>query len=185
VFHSTEFSIENRPGLEDQSIEKVLQALHRLGAPDILPSTHSTSADTHKRIELAKWLSDWHLIAFLGTTGLIPEADVNLMMRTASLPNLLENTTLLDPLLTTEGWQTLMTFTRESAPPSSTPAHPPGSTDHGIDPDIMAQIRAQEAASGGPPTDMGGSGGIRICPHCTFENSHGGGDCEVCGLPLS
>ena len=25
---------------------------------------------------------------------------------------------------------------------------------------------------------------IRICPHCTFENSHGGTDCEVCGLPL-
>ena len=73
MFHSTEFSIENRPGLEDQSIEKVLHALHRLGAPDILPSTHSTGGDSHKRIELAKWLSDWHLIAFLGTTGLIPE----------------------------------------------------------------------------------------------------------------
>lgn len=28
-------------------------------------------------------------------------------------------------------------------------------------------------------------GGMRVCPHCTFENPPGGGqDCEVCGLPL-
>lgn len=29
----------------------------------------------------------------------------------------------------------------------------------------------------------GAGGGIRSCPHCTFENDHGG-DCDVCGLPL-
>ncbi|KAF7975749.1 hypothetical protein HWV62_8533 [Athelia sp. TMB] len=186
MFHSTEFSIENRPGLEDQSIEKVLHALHRLGAPDILPSTHSTGGDSHKRIELAKWLSDWHLIAFLGTTGLITEADVNVMIRTASQPNLLENVKLLDPLIATEGWQTLMTFTRESAPaPSATPGPSSGSADHGLDPDIMEQIRAQEAASGGPQGGSSAAAGARICPHCTFENYHGGSDCEVCGLPLS
>ncbi|CAO1612763.1 unnamed protein product [Sympodiomycopsis kandeliae] len=40
-----------------------------------------------------------------------------------------------------------------------------------------------------PPAseDGGGGGGYRACPHCTFENPPGGagGDCEVCGLPLS
>jgi nuclear protein localization protein 4 homolog len=50
----------------------------------------------------------------------------------------------------------------------------------GIPQDILDQIAAEEAASG-----AGGSGGnIRICPHCTFENTHSGTDCEVCGLPL-
>ncbi|KZP32264.1 polyubiquitin-tagged protein recognition complex, Npl4 component [Athelia psychrophila] len=184
MFHSAEFSIENRPGLEDQTIEKVLRSLQQLGAPDIPPSTHSNGGDSHKRVELAKWLSDWHLVAFLGTTGLIPEADIHLMMRTASLPNLLEDVKLLDPLLATEGWQTLMTFARESAPAPAAGA-PSGSADHDIDPDIMAQIRAQEAAAGGPPGGSSAAGGIRICPHCTFENEHGGSDCEVCGLPLS
>jgi len=36
-------------------------------------------------------------------------------MRTVSLPNLLEDAKNIDPLLSTDGWQTLMTFTRESA----------------------------------------------------------------------
>lgn len=132
MFHSTKFNIENRSGLESQTIESVLDSLRRLGAPDMHPSTHSGGGDAHKRIELAKWLSDWHLIAFLGTTGLVSEvrfriftrseyliecgqADLTVMMRTASSPNLLEDVKLLDPLIATEGWQTLMTFARESA----------------------------------------------------------------------
>jgi nuclear protein localization family protein 4 len=36
-------------------------------------------------------------------------------MQTASSPNLLEDATLLDPLLATDSWQTLITFTREHA----------------------------------------------------------------------
>lgn len=32
--------------------------------------------------------------------------------------------------------------------------------------------------------DGGGSGGATVCPHCTFENSHSDGDCDICGLPL-
>lgn len=73
LFRSTKFHIENRPGLENQRIEDVMSVLSRLGAPDITVSRHSTGGDTHKLVELAKWLSDWHLIAFLGTTGLFSE----------------------------------------------------------------------------------------------------------------
>jgi nuclear protein localization family protein 4 len=32
--------------------------------------------------------------------------------------------------------------------------------------------------------DSGTSTSGRVCPHCTFENTPGGNDCEVCGLPL-
>jgi nuclear protein localization family protein 4 len=52
--------------------------------------------------------------------------------------------------------------------------------DEDIPPEIFDQIAAEEAARIG----AGGAGNIRICPHCTFENDHGGTDCEVCGLPL-
>lgn len=67
----------------------------------------------------------------------------------------------------------------------------PGDSSHGMDsdeisPEILEQIAAAEIATGG-----GGGGGssgssarVRICPHCTFENTHGGHDCEICGLPL-
>jgi nuclear protein localization protein 4 homolog len=40
---------------------------------------------------------------------------MKVLMQTASSPDLLEDVTLLDPLLATDGWQTLMTFSREHA----------------------------------------------------------------------
>jgi nuclear protein localization protein 4 homolog len=67
------FNIENRPGLEDQRVEDVLSTLSRLGAHDMRDSKHSTANDIQKRVELAKWLSDWHLVVFLGTTQLISQ----------------------------------------------------------------------------------------------------------------
>lgn len=127
-------------------------------------------------------------------------------MSTVSHPDLLENPSLLDPLLATDAWHTLMTFTREhgkyllstpvsyctdvpfrfpiapSRPSSSAPGTSTG-MDQDIPQEVFDQIAAEEAARLGTSTP-GGAGGIRICPHCTFENDHGGSDCEVCGLPL-
>jgi len=47
-----------------------MRSLNELGAPDI-PT--SGGGDAHRRLELAKWLSDWHLVTFLGTCGLLSE----------------------------------------------------------------------------------------------------------------
>lgn len=71
LFQSISFPIESRPGLEDQSIEKVLHKLNDLHAPDVQDSKHDR--DAHRRLELAKYLSDWHLVSFLGTCGLFSE----------------------------------------------------------------------------------------------------------------
>ncbi|GLB36468.1 putative NPL4 family, putative zinc binding region [Lyophyllum shimeji] len=186
IFRSTRYNIENRPGLEDQSIEQVLSTLAELDAPNIQDSRISPPGDTHKRIELAKWLSDWHLIAFLGTTQLFSPEDMKVLARTATEPNLLEDLSLLDPLLSTEGWQTLMTFTRESAPARPTTAAPsvtPSRMDEDIPQEVFDQIAAEEAAAraaAGPS----GITEVRVCPHCTFENEHNRPDCDVCGLPL-
>ena len=61
--------------------------------------------------------------------------------------------------------------------------------DSDIPQDVLDQIAAEEASHRGVGRGSnGGSGtssGIRMCPHCTFENSHSGTDCEVCGLPLA
>ena len=45
---------------------KELASLH---APDIMPGEGMTA----RRRELGEWLSDWHLIAYLGTTQLISQ----------------------------------------------------------------------------------------------------------------
>lgn len=62
--------------------------------------------------------------------------------------------------------------------------------DSDIPQEVLDRIAAEEASHGGVSrgSSGGGSGatsGIRMCPHCTFENGHGGTDCEVCGLPLA
>jgi nuclear protein localization family protein 4 len=182
LFQSSTFSIENRPGLEDQRTEDILSALLRLDAPNI----HGTGSDAGKRIELAKWLSDWHLIAYLGTTQLISPDDVKLFMRVASSPTLLEDSSQLDPIFQTEGWQTLTTFAREYAPvrPSASALSSSTHMNEDIPQDVLDQIAAAEAVVGGGGAGSGSARGPRICPHCTFENDHGGTDCEVCGLPL-
>ncbi|KAH9853016.1 polyubiquitin-tagged protein recognition complex Npl4 component [Lenzites betulinus] len=182
LFRSTKYKIENRPGLEDQSIEGVLRQLAEMEAYDVSESKYG--GDAQKRLALARFISDWHLIAFLGTSGLINENDLRVLVRTATASDE-EKADVLDELVQTEGWLTLMTFAREAAPkrpsggqlPSS--SHAPMDTD--IPPEVFDQIaREEEAARGGSSS----AAGVRVCPHCTFENAHGGSDCEVCGLPL-
>ncbi|KAF8202969.1 NPL4 family-domain-containing protein [Pholiota molesta] len=179
VFQSTQFAIENRPGVEDQTLDNVMNQLQKLDAPSLHPGI-----DSYKKIDLAKWLSDFHLVTFLETSQLFSPDDIKVLMRTVSSPSLLEDPKNIDPVLSTEGWQTLMTFTRESAPARpSTSA--PSATGHMMDdeipPEVFDQIAAEQAAS----RASGSPSNIRICPHCTFENTHGGTDCEVCGLPLA
>ncbi|KAK7058343.1 nuclear protein localization protein 4 [Paramarasmius palmivorus] len=184
MFRSTQFQIENRPGLEDQTIESVLAQLARQDAPNILDSKHAKPGEAHKTFTLAKWLSDWHLIAFLDTTQLLSPNDIKLLLTTASSPKLLEDQSALDPVLTSDGWQTLMTFTREHAPPAKKTA-PQIHDDDGIPQDVLDQIAADDAArAGGSNWETAGSGGTKTCPHCTFENESGRRDCDVCGLPL-
>jgi hypothetical protein len=74
-FRSYHFAIENRPEIEDQTIEQVMRSLNELGAPDVQPSRQDAGDgdNAHRRLELAKWLSDWHLLSFLGTSGLLSE----------------------------------------------------------------------------------------------------------------
>jgi nuclear protein localization family protein 4 len=65
MFHSTTFAIEHRAGLEDQTLNAVMSTLRRLEAPSLFPGT-----DSIKKVELARWLSDWHLMSYLDTTQL-------------------------------------------------------------------------------------------------------------------
>ncbi|KAI0734006.1 polyubiquitin-tagged protein recognition complex Npl4 component [Fomitopsis betulina] len=183
VFRSASYPIENRPGLEDQHIEKVLRKLAELHAPDIKES--SLGGDHSQRVVLAQWLSDWHLIAFLGTTQLMSPDDMKVLVRTATSPNL-DDPTLLDALIRTEGWQTFMTFTRETIPSRPAASAPSGSTHAPMDEDIPPEVFDQIARESGGQGDGFAAGGAneRVCPHCTFVNAHGGSDCEICGLPL-
>lgn len=77
VFYSNTFAIENRPGIEDQDIQNVLKLFSRLQAVDLKSSNDHTTTpdDKQRRREVIQALSDWHLIAFLGSTQLFSEVD--------------------------------------------------------------------------------------------------------------
>ena len=110
MFRSTRFNIENRPGLEDQSIEGVIKELAKLNTPEIVPGG---GGDQSRKRALAGWMSDWHLISFLATTQLIPPGDTKTILEVASSQNLFDDLSVLDKVLRSDGWQTLMTFTKE------------------------------------------------------------------------
>lgn len=130
-----------------------------------------------------------------------------MLIRVATSPNIENDPAVLDALLETESWQTLATFARESARTSlfmlsydsvtivlniysfftiapqrpTRPAPDAPSTrisDDDIPPELFDNVATP--AHGDGHTSTGG----RVCPHCTFENTDGGNDCEVCGLPL-
>jgi nuclear protein localization family protein 4 len=96
--------------LEDQSTEGVIKELAKLNAPEITPGD---GGDHSKKRALAEWISDWHLIAFLATTQLFTPGDTKTLLEVASSPNLLDDLSMLDKVLYSDGWQTLMTFTKE------------------------------------------------------------------------
>lgn len=70
LFLSNSFPAENRPGLHDQSLELVLRQLGSiLGGKGVEMNDTSTWTEGIK-MEVIKWLSDWHLVAFLCMQGL-------------------------------------------------------------------------------------------------------------------
>lgn len=73
LFSSNKFSIENRPGLEDQNIQHVLKELWKLKAPEITSDPASSTKDVKAFQDLVNYLSDWHLITFLPSSGIFSE----------------------------------------------------------------------------------------------------------------
>lgn len=129
---------------------------------------------------------------------------MKLLVRAASSASSGDPSTFYE-VFKTNSWETLMTFTRENARMYYFPCRekrlsnnisltasqpPPQSMDADMD-DLPQEIKDQiaqmegQASTGGSGGAGESSSGVRVCPHCTFENAHGGTDCEVCGLPLS
>ncbi|PKI86057.1 Npl4p [Malassezia vespertilionis] len=166
LFYSHAFPIENRPGIHDQDMAKMLTDLAKvLGDVQLHPGSGSPQASHHSeqyrvRQDLVKFFSDWHLLAFLNKSGLVDQNDMRLLSRVATSHDL---DAALDALLDTNGWHTLSALAREHAPQLSAPA----------DVGMESTGAGNDAAAGGV-----------ACPHCTFINPSGTADCEVCGLPM-
>ncbi|WWC58679.1 nuclear protein localization protein 4 [Kwoniella dejecticola CBS 10117] len=200
LFLSTSFPTENRPGLHDQSLEMVISQLSGL-----LRGSDADISDTGtwpQRIkeEVKKWLSDWHLVAFLCMQGLFSLAEQKILCRAATMHAHPSDRNALEELFASGGWSTLLTIA-ESSSSASAPvqSNPPSRAfgEMGIDSphtagssaniSAMGDVEPSTGGAGGGESGAGGGGsgtGERICPHCTFVNEAGRSDCDICGLPL-
>lgn len=120
------FPTENRQGLHDQSLNVIFPKLNAiiqklpqtsLDEDGFEFSTGPPSSDkgkgkaSHSEAyeELATFLSDWHLLAFLDTCGIFDASDVKLLARIASK----RETSDVEKLLKTHSWRTLVTIAQE------------------------------------------------------------------------
>ncbi|KAN0060593.1 nuclear protein localization protein 4 [Thecaphora frezii] len=85
TFLSSGFPIENRPGLHDQDLTVALTQIGKVvGQRELLPvgsGTEDTKGksradDNQVREKLVGMLSDWHLLAFLDTSGLLSQVSL-------------------------------------------------------------------------------------------------------------
>jgi len=192
----------------DQTTDKLISKLSQLGAPSVVDSRIEATFDSRRaREKVAKWLSDWHLLAYWNQVGFLGQDDIKELARIATSPDL-EDPTLLDGLLEKDGWQTLMAVVGDSARkylrvhknvanilPASKPSGSSRQMDNDgfeeIPPELLDEMMDVDSIEGGasrPRSRLGGDapagGGKKVCPHCTYENESGATDCDVCGLPL-
>ncbi|KAJ9120365.1 hypothetical protein QFC24_005321 [Naganishia onofrii] len=194
LFQNIAFPIENRTGIENQSIEKAIDLL----AP-VMGSAAGSGGGSMGEAEKAKAeavLSDWHLLYFFAQCGMFDEAQTKLIARIAVAHETGDHVAL-DELMNTDSWKTLMTVMQDQA--NAKDSRPSAFNDgfEEIPAHLLNEINGFSETGAGASSGGGGAGasgggmdtsaaaGPRTCPHCTFENPPGASDCEICGLPLN
>jgi nuclear protein localization family protein 4 len=86
-----------------------------IGSDDLHPREFGVASDaeTRRREKLVGVLSDWHMLCFLDTCGILDADDMKALCRVATTHDAGE---ALDALLSRTGWQTLSAIAREHAP---------------------------------------------------------------------
>jgi len=173
MFRSSSFPIENRPGLEDSSNTTLFKHILQHGEVLSLRDSNISSENATKRELLIRSLSDWHFLSYVGSLGLLSDEDLTVLSEVATASSN-DAPASLDKLLARDGWRNLTLIAQESADTShSVPSR--SAMEEEIPPEVLNAIESE----------TGTSSNLRICPHCTFENTHSGTDCDVCGLPLN
>ena len=101
----------------------------------------------------------------------------------------------MEELFNSNGWKTLLTIAESSGTASFSDvatAYTDGTGSRGNGNGQGNNLPSQafddlgiNSPAGGSSGGVGGDGGPRVCPHCTFVNEGTGSDCDICGLPLS
>ncbi|KAK4057835.1 nuclear protein localization protein 4 [Microbotryomycetes sp. JL221] len=131
------FSIENRPGLQDQTISLISSNFNQITlglSKEILKGQNLNHLNQDKGkskqdeidglSKIVTWLSDWHLLAFLDELGIFDKNDMSLLCRIGSNKDLTD----LFKLFSSPNWQTFLTILDEQAPTLPTRDYPSNTT---------------------------------------------------------
>ncbi|OCF41793.1 nuclear protein localization protein 4 [Kwoniella heveanensis CBS 569] len=182
LFLSNSFPTENRPGLHDQSLELVISQLS-----GILRKSDAEIGDTGTwplriKKEVEKWLSDWHLVAFLCMQGLFSLEEQKVLCRAATMHAHPKDKNALEELFASGGWQTLLTIVESSsssappvqaAPPMSAFEHMGIDSPHGVSQSDFPSLGAP--VGGSNPAGLTSGGGDGGAPSAGGSGGGGGG----------
>ncbi|KAJ2722643.1 nuclear protein localization protein 4 [Coemansia sp. Benny D115] len=158
------FSTENREHLHE--VQTLGQVKRQIG----------DACDSAER--LAAVLSDFHFLVYLATLDILSADDFALIGRIVAGGVDGVSTELVDQLLSSGGWQTLMLMLREASDrdlnhtASAAAVDASGSTG-------FSQTNTQNR----PAPDSAAAASTWACRHCTFVNPSSNSSCDMCALP--
>ncbi|BEI83557.1 hypothetical protein CcaverHIS002_0401610 [Cutaneotrichosporon cavernicola] len=183
LFLVSNFPVENRPGLSDQSLEIVIRELLKILKSSDLEVSDTGTWPARIKDEVERWLSDWHLVTFLCMHGSFSADEQRLVCQVATAHHHPEQSPAREYLFASGGWQTLLTLAEATRAAMSPPASSTAAEQFaGMG--INSSSSSPLAVGSGAGTPGDGGAGPKACPHCTFINEVGATDCDVCGLPL-
>ncbi|CEH16439.1 probable npl4-nuclear protein localization factor and er translocation component [Ceraceosorus bombacis] len=186
LFLSSKFPIENRQGLHDQDLGRACSSLAAvLGNEEMLPLAvigeglkgKERDEDLRRREKLVGVLSDWHLVAFLETCGILgayADEDVG------------DGDQDEDQEMVYDDDEDEFEDARsaESGSAGVGAEHGAGAGSGGARRNARSWSSATTTRQAAAPQASEPEPAGKACPHCTFVNEKSSGDCDVCGLPL-
>ncbi|KAI8323186.1 polyubiquitin-tagged protein recognition complex, Npl4 component [Martensiomyces pterosporus] len=158
------FCIENR------------EHLQQVQTPGLLKRRIESAKGSPERLSAV--LSDFHLLVYLASLGVLSGDDMKLIGRIVSDPPAAAESAA--QLEASGGWQTLALMLREASNDDLSQAAAGSAPGSGSAPVSSADGFGQSASSAGASSS---SSSTWACRHCTFENSASNDSCEMCALP--
>ena len=132
LFRSNNFPTENRPDLHDQSMQVVIAQLSSILANAGVEVGDTETWPPRIKDDVAKWLSDWHLVSFLCIQGLFSlvsdvwarregqrlmpvQEEQKILCRAATAHAHRADSAAVERLFASGGWQTLLTIVESYA----------------------------------------------------------------------
>ncbi|KAJ2610042.1 nuclear protein localization protein 4 [Coemansia sp. RSA 1804] len=168
------FPIENRDHVHQSQTLGILKR-HLEGA--------QTSPEALRQVFM-----DFHFLVYVSSLGFLSQEEVKLAGHIVREPDVGVSLQLVNSLVESGGWQTLLLALQEASASDLGDAGAGSAMEHITEAGFSGaggadSSRGPSAAAGGSEQGGGGNRQPWACRHCTFVNSAGQDSCDMCALP--